>query len=108
MAMKQPAVRVVGKENAEPEASWNICGALCSMNDILAKQITLPAVQVGDVLCFENTGAYCMTEGISLFLSRELPAVWMRPEYGAPFPIRMPVETYLYNTPSYERMRPDD
>jgi len=30
---------------------------------------------VGDVLRFDNTGAYCMTEGISLFLSRDLPRV---------------------------------
>ena len=28
---------------------------------------------------FKNAGAYCMTEGISLFLSRDLPAVvWMK------------------------------
>ena len=30
-------------------------------------------------MIFKNAGAYCMTEGISLFLSRDLPAVvWMK------------------------------
>lgn len=48
------------------------------MNDIIAKQISLPDIEIGDVICFENTGAYCMTEGISLFLSRDIPSVYIK------------------------------
>ena len=36
-------------------------------------------LKTGDVVILHNTGAYCMTEGISLFLSRDLPAVvWLK------------------------------
>ena len=39
------------------------------------KQYPLTDGKVGDVLVFERTGAYSVTEGISLFLSRDLPKV---------------------------------
>ena len=98
MGMKHPVLSVVGKEAAATRESWNICGALCSMNDILAKQVELPEVSVGDVLCFENAGAYCMTEGSALFLSRELPAVYLITEAGEAVCARKPFETYILNT----------
>lgn len=103
MAMKQPAFHVVGKESAPPAGQWNICGSLCSMNDILVKQATLPQVQEGDTLCFLNTGAYCMTEGISLFLSRDLPSIYLLQENGDIVEARGSFETSLLNTPNYER-----
>lgn len=98
MGMKQPALSVCGKEQQPAADSWNICGSLCSMNDIIAKQAVLPEVAIGDVLCFENTGAYCMTEGISLFLSRDLPAVYLRGEDGSITCARESFETYPFNT----------
>ena len=98
MGMKHPVLSLVGKEAAAARESWNICGALCSMNDILAKQVALPEVSVGDVLCFENAGAYCMTEGSALFLSRELPAVYLITEAGEAVCARKPFETYILNT----------
>ena len=98
MGMKHPVLSVCGKENAPIAESWNICGSLCSMNDIIAKQVELPAISVGDVLCFENTGAYCMTEGISLFLSRDIPAVYLIGEDGRISCARKPFETYVLNT----------
>ena len=63
------------------------------MNDIIAKQISLPDIEIGDVICFENTGAYCMTEGISLFLSRDIPSVYIKKEDG----------TYLCVRDSFEQ-----
>ncbi len=104
MAMKQPFMSVVGKENAVPAAAWNICGALCTMNDIMVKQAMLPDIEIGDVLCFENTGAYCMTEGISLLLSRELPSVYILRENGELYRVRSTFETRQINMPEYERM----
>ncbi len=104
MAMKQPCLSVVGKTEIEPDKSWTVCGALCTMNDILVKQVQLPAVAVGDVLCFEKAGAYCMTEGISLLLSRDLPAVYILKEDGALYCVRPPFETSTINQPNYERM----
>jgi len=102
MGMKHPMLSVVGKEDAPIADSWNIYGSLCSMNDILAKQVPLPEVSIGDILCFENTGAYCMTEGISLFLTREIPAVYLIRLDGSKTCVRAPFETAVLNTPKYE------
>lgn len=99
MGMKHPVLSVVGKENDPIAESWNICGSLCSMNDILAKQVPLPEINIGDTLCFENTGAYCMTEGISLFLTREIPAVYLIRSDGRKECVRKPFETAALNTP---------
>ena len=104
MAMKQPAVSVVGKDGAQADKLWTVCGSLCSMNDIIVKQLPLPEIEVGDVLCFENAGAYCMTEGISLLLSRDLPAVYIEKEDGGLFRVRRSFETKGINFPEYERM----
>ena len=98
MAMKHPFLSVCDKEQAPKTMSWNICGSLCSMNDIVAKQVELPEVSIGDTICFENTGAYCMTEGISLFLSREIPAVYLM-DGGDPVCVRQTFDTAPLNTP---------
>lgn len=102
MAMRHPKLHLVGKENHPVKDVWNICGSLCSMNDILAKQLPLPSLQIGDLLCFENTGAYCMTEGTALFLSREIPAVYFL-ENENYVCVRSPIETARFNTPLTER-----
>ena len=99
MGMKHPILTLCGKESAPIAESWNICGSLCSMNDILAKSVPLPEVAVGDTLCFRNAGAYCMTEGIALFLSRELPAVYLIDEAGESVLARAPIETAQFNSP---------
>ncbi len=75
MAMKQPVFELLPPRESDETQEWNICGSLCTVNDIMVKALPLPKLEIGDMLCFKNTGAYCMCEGISLFLSRELPAV---------------------------------
>ena len=101
MAMKHPHFSVVGKENDPVKDEWNICGSLCSMNDIVVKLAPLPEIKLGDILCFKNTGAYCMTEGISLFLSREIPSVYIKKgdEYIL---VRESFETSRLNKPNYQ------
>ena len=101
MAMKQPKMFVVGKEELPINKEWNICGSLCSMNDIVSKQNKLPEIEIGDILCFKNTGAYCMTEGISLFLSRDIPAVYLLNENGKYICVRESFESYNINKPQY-------
>lgn len=77
MAMKIPFYKHFPiRDNVNP-IPWNICGSLCTVNDILIKQLPLSDLEIGDVLVFENTGAYSVTEGISLFLSRDLPAIYL-------------------------------
>ena len=101
MAMKQPVLSVCGKEHQVKLKSWNICGSLCSMNDIIAKQVELPEIEKGDVICFEKTGAYCVTEGISLFLSRDIPAVYLFDGKSKYKCARNTVETVELNMPKY-------
>lgn len=102
MGMKHPILTVPGKESEAARDTWNICGSLCSMNDILAKAVPLPEMAIGDTLCFHNTGAYCMTEGISLFLSRDIPEVYLIRENGARVRVRRRFETDPLNTPAPE------
>lgn len=85
-----------------PQSSRNrkenvtLCGALCTVNDIMAKNISLDQGEVGQKLCFLNAGAYAVTEGISLFLSRDLPAV-VRKRKGKCMTAKRNVSTYLLN-----------
>lgn len=97
MAMKLPKCSIYPqRENTENE-KWNLCGSLCTINDILVKQFPVGNIQIGDVFIFENTGAYCMTEGISLFLSRELPQVIKLKEDGSLELVRDSLPTYVLN-----------
>ncbi len=111
MAMRLPPVRLVGDNNgagAHAEADthhdatgpWTLCGALCSVNDLLVKQWDEPALAHGSLVAFDRAGAYCMTEGISLFLSRDLPAVVVIDERGQPRAARDRTPTYVLNMPA--------
>lgn len=80
MAMKLPYIQHVSchsGDNSEQQAreKWDICGSLCTVADVIVKQLPLVGGQVGDVLVFERVGAYSVMEGINLFLSRDLPCV---------------------------------
>ena len=57
--------------------TYTVCGALCTTNDILVRSLKLKNPVPGDILIFSNIGAYSVTEGIGLFLSRDLPRVIM-------------------------------
>lgn len=102
MAMKLPHYQLIPSRNEAPEL-WNLCGSLCTVNDILVKQLPVPRLEIGDVFAFEQTGAYSMTEGISLFLSRDLPQVVFRMENGQFQPARDHIPTYPINTPNHTK-----
>ncbi|OUP11135.1 alanine racemase [Collinsella sp. An2] len=79
---------------------WNVFGSLCTVNDVLAKQMPLCGLREQDVLAFSNAGAYCATEGIALFLSRDLPRVVVLDRAGEPHVVRDALRTDPLNTPS--------
>ena len=54
-------------------------------------------------MIFENTGAYCMIECISLFLTREIPPVYLIDDNGNAIRVRDKFETYNLNTPIYRK-----
>ena len=97
MAMKHPFHSAFPAREDGEQKNWNICGSLCTVNDILMKNTPFTDLRIGDALIFENTGAYCMTEGISLFLSRDLPQILLIDENGVVISARDFVPTYKLN-----------
>lgn len=76
MAMKIPHFLHLSQKEEEEKELWNICGSLCTVNDVLVKNLPLSNAAIGDLLVFERVGAYSVTEGIYLFLSRDLPRIF--------------------------------
>lgn len=76
MAMKLPFYKQFGSDGEESE--WTVCGSLCTTADVLVKNLPLKTPSVGDVIRFDKVGAYSVTEGIYLFLSRDLPGVYFK------------------------------
>lgn len=58
------------------EEQWNLCGSLCTVSDVIVKLFPLKKPQISDMLIFERVGAYSVTEGIYLFLSRPMPRIY--------------------------------
>ena len=95
--MYQPKCRMYPDGREGKKEKWTICGALCTANDVLVRDIELTAPGEGSVIIFENAGAYAMTEGMSLFLSHELPAVVFYSEKEGFKLARNKQETYKWN-----------
>ena len=102
MAMKQPycvQLDAEGNEKTEGEAeAWDLCGALCTVSDVVVKRFPLHKPQIHDILVFERVGAYSVTEGIYLFLSRPLPRIYFWTEEGGLRMVREGVHTDLLNS----------
>lgn len=82
-------------ENMKTE-NWQICGSLCTANDIIVRGVMMQEPKRGDVLVFKKVGAYSATEGMSMFLSRELPDIYIYTEEGNIVCIRKKIETNLF------------
>ena len=66
-----------------PDTDYTLCGSLCTVADVLVREVKLKKLELGDVLEFGHCGAYSVTEAPALFLSRQLPAVYAySKEYG--------------------------
>ena len=100
MAMKTPILSFFPQHEVaeDQEEEWTVYGSLCTVADILLKKLTLPDAQVGDVLVFHNIGAYSVTEGIYLFLSRRMPKIFLYGETDGLKLLRNNTETWMMNT----------
>ena len=75
MAMQVPEMEVL---NTSAEVKpYCICGSLCTVADVLVRERELPIVSRNDVILFHRCGAYSVTEGSALFLSRKIPEVYL-------------------------------
>lgn len=99
LAFDSPACHVVPSRTSEPEETWTICGALCTTNDLMVRRLDCPQLQVGDLVVFPNAGAYCMTEGPALLLSRDLPSIYLCKKLDGVNLARERVQTSRWNTP---------
>ena len=88
MAMQVPPIKVYAGEVSEneektgveltelPDTDYTLCGSLCTVADVLVREVKLKKLELGDILEFGHCGAYSVTEAPALFLSRQLPAVY--------------------------------
>lgn len=115
MAMKKPRCEFIPMQYTEGFADgvdhevevysqgvqpYNICGSLCTVGDVIVKNLELKDAKIGDMIAFYNIGAYSVTEGIYLFLSRRMPAIVMYSKKNGYRIIRNPVDTFLINSVS--------
>ena len=85
MGMRVPLISHIAgplHEN-EDEAEWSLCGSLCTTADVLVRKIALSGLAQQDVLAFHNIGAYSVTEGPALFLSRNMPRIILSDDNSA-------------------------
>lgn len=95
MAMQIPEIEV---RNALPgEEDYCLCGSLCTVADVLVRNVRLPILREGSVILFKKCGAYSVSDGSSLFLSRRLPAVYLVDNMGRAICKRDRNETYDMN-----------
>ncbi|MBR1863726.1 MAG: alanine racemase [Ruminococcus sp.] len=99
MAMKVPPIAVVGKDEESNLTDYCLCGSLCTTADILVRKISLPRLNIGDVIAFSRCGAYSVSEGISVFLSRAVPRVVLYSKEKGLRTARELTETFPINTP---------
>lgn len=102
MAMRRPPVRPLSPRDGEARP-WTLCGSLCTIHDVLAKALPLGGLEIGDVLAFDQAGAYAMTEGMALFLSRDLPGVVLVDGQGRAQLARDHLPTDPLNTPNGQK-----
>lgn len=96
MAMNKPPLSQ-SKINEDEKYKYTICGSLCTVADVIVRDVDLKKLQVGDVLTFHRVGAYSMCEAPALFLSRKLPYIYIEEDDGLKL-IRDSVSTSIFNS----------
>lgn len=100
--MYRPCFQMIPDSSDGSEEEWTVFGALCTVNDILLQKVRVRGAAIGTTLVFERTGAYSVSEGIALFLSRELPAVALYSREKGWKQARARQSTYQWNTDEEE------
>lgn len=89
---------VSSKDSAESAADvWEVGGALCTVNDVLLRNHPFTDLKEGDLLVFNDTGAYSPTESSVLFLSRTMPKIYASLD-GETKLLRDAIDTFNFNS----------
>ena len=109
MALKTPLIdhypmHPVADE--EPK-EWMMVGSLCTFNDVVARNFPVKDLQIGDYFIFHNIGAYSVTEGGYLFLSRDLPNIYFADDKNGIRLVRQGIPTHILSTPDMSGRRLD-
>lgn len=97
--MQLPKILHIGADDAQEKQKWTLCGSLCTTADVLAGNAEFSDLSIGDILVFCRVGAYSVMEGMSIFLSRDLPQVALYSEKNGLRVVREPFDTDVFNTP---------
>lgn len=98
MAMQAPPIEVINPVDGE-EKFWSLCGSLCTVADVLVRKVSLRGAGRGSVLAFERCGAYSVTEGTVLFLSRTMPEIYVYSKQNGLEKLRGFTESFSINLP---------
>ncbi len=97
--MQLPKILHIGADDTQEKQKWTLCGSLCTTADVLAGNAEFSDLSIGDILVFCRVGAYSVMEGMSIFLSRDLPQVALYSEKNGLRVVREPFDTDVFNTP---------
>ena len=97
--MQIPVITHIGGDDSVPAEKWTLCGSLCTTADVLTRNVELTGLSIGDILAFQRTGAYSVMEGMAVFLSREMPEVYVYSQAAGLTKIRRMLYTDIFNTP---------
>ena len=109
MALKTPIIDHLPMHPVADEESkeWMMVGSLCTFNDVVARNLPVKDLQIGDYFIFHHIGAYSVTEGGYLFLSRDLPNIYFADEKNGIRMVRQGIPTHILSTPDMSGRRLD-
>ena len=97
--MQIPQILHIGADETKEMQKWTLCGSLCTTADVIAGNAEFADLSINDILVFCRVGAYSVMEGMSIFLSRDLPQVALYNEKNGLRIVREPFDTDVFNTP---------
>ena len=98
--MQVPFMDLIKADASDAESEpWTICGSLCTTADVLARNADFDgrSLSIGDVIVFHQIGAYSLYECMSLFLSRDLPSIYLLDVSGKLSCARSRIDSDIYN-----------
>ena len=93
-------IHLKNNDSTGEEKPWTLCGSLCTTADVLSRNAVFDNLEIGDILVFCRTGAYSVTEGMAVFLSREMPVVSVYSQKDGLTVIREMLYSDIFNTPA--------